>query len=86
MIVLPDFPDTWKTLTEEERHVANRRLELDAAEADIDEPGGMTQLRCIKLAFMDPKTWVLALAYHGITGAAGLVIPFHWRNVLSKST
>ena len=73
MVVLPDFPDTWKALSEEERHVANRRLALDAAEADIDEPGGMSQLRGIKLAFMDPKTWVLALAYHGITGAAGLV-------------
>jgi hypothetical protein len=74
MVILPDFPDTWKALTDEERHVANRRLALDAAEADIDEPGGMTQLRGIKLAFMDPKTWVLAVAYHGITGAAGLVI------------
>jgi hypothetical protein len=77
MIILPDFPDTWKALSEEERHVANRRLALDAAEADIDEPGGMSQLRGIKLAFMDPKTWVLALAYHGITGAAGLVV-LHW--------
>jgi len=71
MVILPDFPDTWKALSEEERHVANRRLALDAAEADIDEPGGMTQLRGIKLAFLDPKTWVLAVAYHGITGAAG---------------
>lgn len=71
MLVLPDFPDTWKALTPEERHVANRRLALDAAEADVDEPGGMSQLRGIKLAFLDPKTWVLAIAYHGITGAAG---------------
>jgi len=79
MIVLPDFPDTWKALTEEERHVANRRLALDAAEADVDEPGGMSQVRGIKLAFLDPKTWVLAIAYHGITGAAGSVV-FHRRH------
>ncbi|GAB7324529.1 hypothetical protein MBLNU13_g08435t1 [Cladosporium sp. NU13] len=71
MVVLPDFPDTWKALSPEERHVANRRLALDAAEADVDEAGGMSQLRGIKLAFLDPKTWVLAIAYHGITGAAG---------------
>jgi hypothetical protein len=71
MVVLPDFPDTWKALSPEERHVANRRLALDAAEADVDEAGGMSQIRGIKLAFLDPKTWVLALAYHGITGAAG---------------
>ncbi|KAM0718040.1 hypothetical protein Q7P37_006372 [Cladosporium fusiforme] len=71
MFVLPDFPETWKALSPEERHVANRRLALDAAEADVDEPGGMSQLRGIKLAFLDPKTWVLAVAYHGITGAAG---------------
>ncbi|KAL1586108.1 hypothetical protein WHR41_04747 [Cladosporium halotolerans] len=71
MVVLPDFPDTWKSLSPEEKHVANRRLALDAAEADVDEPGGMSQLRGIKLAFLDPKTWVLAIAYHGITGAAG---------------
>jgi hypothetical protein len=51
--------------------VANRRLALDAAEADVDEAGGMSQIRGIKLAFLDPKTWVLAIAYHGITGAAG---------------
>ena len=71
MVVLPDFPDTWKSLTPEERHVANRRLALDAAEADVDEAGGMSQLRGIKLALLDPKTWVLDVAYHGITGAAG---------------
>lgn len=46
-------------------------MALDAAESDLDEAGGMTQLRGIKLAFSDPKTYILALAYHGVTGAAG---------------
>lgn len=72
VIILPDFPDTWKALSEEERHVANRRLAIEAAEADIDEKGGMSQLRGIKLALSDPKTYLLALAYHGQTGAAGI--------------
>jgi len=53
------------------KHVANRRLAIEAAEADVDEAGGMSQWRGIVLAFKDPKTYVLALAYHGITGAAG---------------
>lgn len=32
----------------------------------------MSQLRGIKLALTDPKTYLLALAYHGQTGAAGI--------------
>lgn len=72
IFVLPDFPDTWRSLSDEERHVANRRLAVDAAEADLDDAGGMSQLRGIKLALSDPKTYLLALAYHGQTGAAGI--------------
>jgi hypothetical protein len=37
----------------------------------MDEAGGMSQIRGMKLAFLDPKTYLLALAYMGITGAAG---------------
>lgn len=72
VIILPDFPDTWKKLTEDERRVATRRLAIEASEADVDEAGGMSQLRGIKLALTDPKTYLLALAYHGQTGAAGI--------------
>jgi MFS family permease len=68
-LVLPDFPDTWKKLSEDERRVATRRLAIEASEADVDEAGGMSQLRGIKLALTDPKTYLLALAYHGQTGA-----------------
>lgn len=135
-LILPDFPDTWKKLSEDERRVATRRLAIEASEADVDEAGGMSQLRgkklldttftpsenkytpflacttktsgatdfrtccgrppvaysllCwheatpllfrwltsnavgIKLALTDPKTYLLALAYHGQTGAAGI--------------
>lgn len=62
---------TWKALSPEEKHVANRRMAVDAAEADVDVPGGMTHFTGMKLAFTDPKTYLLAIAYHGITGAAG---------------
>ncbi|KAK3203134.1 hypothetical protein GRF29_112g362678 [Pseudopithomyces chartarum] len=71
VLILPDFPDTWRALSPQEKHVANRRLAIDAAEADVDEEGGMSQIRGMKLAFLDPKTYLLALAYMGITGAAG---------------
>lgn len=69
--VLPDFPNNWKALSPEMKHVANRRLAVEAGEADVDEGGSMSQLQGIKAAFSDPKTYILALGYHGITGAAG---------------
>lgn len=69
--MLPDFPDTWRLLTPEMKAVANRRMALDAREADVDVGGGMSQLQGLKAAFTDPKTYILSLAYHGITGAAG---------------
>lgn len=70
-IVLPDFPHTWKALSPELKHVANGRLAIEAAEADIDEAGGMSQLRGFKLAMKDVNTYLLAVAYMCTTGAAG---------------
>ncbi|EXJ58418.1 hypothetical protein A1O7_05843 [Cladophialophora yegresii CBS 114405] len=71
IFVLPDFPSTWKRLSPEMKHVANRRLAVEAAEADVDEAGGMSQLKGFKLAMTDSKTYMLAIAYMCITGAAG---------------
>lgn len=71
VLILPDFPDTWGALSPEEKHVANRRLAIDAAGADVDEAGGMSQIRGMKLAFQDPKTYLLAIAYMGLAGAGG---------------
>ncbi|KAK5056223.1 hypothetical protein LTR84_012776 [Exophiala bonariae] len=71
MFVLPDFPDTWKSLSPEMKHVANRRLAIEAAEADVDEAGAMSQVRGLKLALTDSSTYMLAIAYMAITGAAG---------------
>ncbi|EAW12338.1 putative MFS transporter [Aspergillus clavatus NRRL 1] len=69
--LLPDFPSTWKLLSEEERQVATRRLVIEAAEADVDEGGKMSQVKGLKMAFSDIKTYVLAIAYLAITGASG---------------
>ena len=55
VFVLPDFPDTWKKLSPELKHVANRRMAIDAAEADVDVGGRMSYLSGAKLAFADPR-------------------------------
>jgi len=70
-IILPDFPDTWRALSPELKAVANRRLAIEAAEADVDEAGAMSQIKGFKLAMTDPNTYILALAYLCTTGAAG---------------
>ncbi|KAL4885731.1 major facilitator superfamily domain-containing protein [Aspergillus karnatakaensis] len=70
-VVLPDFPETWKGIPEELRHVAVKRLAIEAAQADVDAGGGMSQVKGLKLAFADIKTYVLAIAYLAITGATG---------------
>lgn len=50
------------------KDVAIRRLAIEATEADIDN---ISQMQALKLAFTDIKTYVLALGYMCITGAAG---------------
>lgn len=70
--ILPDFPETWKALTEEERHVATRRLALEATEADVDEGGALSQLNGLKLALTDINTWILAIGYLCVVGTASL--------------
>lgn len=88
--ILPDFPETWRLLSPEMKAVASRRLALDAARADVDEEGGMSQIRGLKLAFTDIKTYVFALIYMSITGASGFQMYFptltatlHYNHVIS---
>ncbi|KAL4784994.1 major facilitator superfamily domain-containing protein [Aspergillus varians] len=70
-VLLPDFPETWRLLPEEMKHVAKKRLAIEAAQADVDAAGGMSQVKGLKMAFSDIKTYALALAYLAITGASG---------------
>lgn len=72
VFILPDFPHTWSRLTPEMQTVAQRRMALDAAAADVDTAGGaMGQLKGIKAALIDPKTYLLAFMYHCVVGASG---------------
>ncbi|KAL3486054.1 major facilitator superfamily domain-containing protein [Aspergillus germanicus] len=70
-VLLPDFPENWRRLPEEMRHVAIKRLAVEARQADVDAGTGMSQMTGLKLAFKDPKTYALAIAYMAITGASG---------------
>lgn len=70
-VVLPDFPENWKLLSEEMRSVASRRLAVDTAEVDVDESGSKGQIQGLKQAMCDVKTYLLAIAFHCIVGASG---------------
>ncbi|KAL4998933.1 major facilitator superfamily domain-containing protein [Aspergillus recurvatus] len=70
-VVLPDFPENWRLLPEEMKHVAVKRLAIEAAQADVDEAGKGSQVKGLKMAFADIKTYALAVAYMAITGASG---------------
>ena len=65
-VIMPDFPDTWKALSPEMKHVANKRLAIDGAEVDTDV--GISQWTGFKMAMTDPKTYILAVAYHALAG------------------
>ncbi|OXV08925.1 hypothetical protein Egran_03312 [Elaphomyces granulatus] len=71
VFVLPDFPDNWRLLTPGIKDVANRRLAIDAAEADIDDKGYRSQIRGLRLAFTDMRAYIFAMSYMCISGAAG---------------
>lgn len=95
-VFLPDFPQTWRALTPEMKHVgkpserarttsertaqqkadpgnttANRRLALEAAEADADDGTVSSQLHGLKLCFTDVKVWLFVFIYMGLTAAQG---------------
>jgi hypothetical protein len=61
------LPGGWSLVS----HHKSKATAIDAAEADMDEPDGMSQLKGLKLAFADSKTYVLTLGYFSITSASG---------------
>lgn len=50
---------------------ANRRIALEAADADVDDEGKMSQICGLKLAVLDSKTQILTGIYMCLTGAQG---------------
>ena len=53
------------------RFAANRRLALEAAEADEDDGKAGSQLAGLKLCVTDPKVWIFAFVYMFLTGVLG---------------
>lgn len=71
VVILPDFPSTWRVLSPEMKHVAERRMAIDAAQADVDEPGVKAQIQGLVAALSDSRTYILSIAYLCIVGASG---------------
>ncbi|GAQ09820.1 uncharacterized transporter C1683.12 [Aspergillus lentulus] len=69
--LLPDFPENWRALSPEMKHVAIRRMALQAAESDLDEGNASSQLTGLKLAFADPKLYLFAGIYICMVGSFG---------------
>ncbi|KAF8462701.1 major facilitator superfamily domain-containing protein [Kalaharituber pfeilii] len=57
--ILPDFPRSTTWLTDLERDLASWRLEDDIGEADWEGTGSQKLMHGLKLAFKDPKLYIL---------------------------
>lgn len=73
--ILPDFPKSTPWLTEIERDLATWRLEADIGEKDWEGSGQEKMMRGLKLAFGDPKTYILMVCVFCIV-ASGSVTNF----------
>ncbi|TVY21478.1 MFS transporter prlL [Lachnellula arida] len=73
--ILPNFPQTTGWLTEEERQLAVWRLEEDIGQEDWSDSKQQSFKEGLKLAVLDPKTYVLMVMLFGIV-ASGSVTNF----------
>jgi hypothetical protein len=76
ILVLPDFPQNWKRLSPEMKHVATRRMAIEAAQADVDDSGGMSHVKRLFLAMKDLRVHVMAIGYMTHTAAGGFQFVF----------
>lgn len=73
--ILPNFPRTTSWLTTEERELAIWRLQEDIGEDDWVDGAHQSFGQGAKMAFADPKTYVLTILVFGIV-ASGTVTNF----------
>ncbi|TVY35026.1 MFS transporter, partial [Lachnellula occidentalis] len=78
--ILPDYPTSTKWLSEREIMIAEKRLVDDTGIADEDDENDGA-FHGLKLAVMDPKVWLLALAYH--TTIMGLSFSYFFPTITS---
>jgi hypothetical protein len=67
MYILPDYPNTTKWLTENERKLAILRVAEEASEKDSQ---GSRTVEGLKLAFMDPILYIIWMMQLGLNTAA----------------
>ncbi|KAJ5167502.1 uncharacterized protein N7482_006283 [Penicillium canariense] len=72
IFILPNFPRTTSWLTEEEKALATWRLEEDIGEDDWVDSEHQSFLHGAKLAFTDPKTYLLMLMILCIVSSASV--------------
>ncbi|KAI1270191.1 MFS general substrate transporter [Xylariaceae sp. FL1019] len=70
--ILPNFPNTTKWLSEDEKALAVWRLEEDIGQADWVDEGQKSLWYGAKLAFADPKTYILTTILTGIVSSGGV--------------
>jgi len=77
-LVLPNFPRTTTWLTEEERALAVWRLQEDVGADDWIDSEHQSFVVGLKLAFSDPKTYVLMVLLFGFVASGSVTNFFPW--------
>ncbi|RAL01117.1 MFS general substrate transporter [Aspergillus ibericus CBS 121593] len=74
--IVPDLPRTTSWLTTDEKVLAAWRLEKDIGEDDWVDNEHQSMFNGAKLAFKDPKTWLLLGVIYGCTSAGSVTTFF----------
>ena len=73
VFILPNFPETTKWLTEEERELAIWRLKLDTAgEKNEAVSNKQPMVEGFKMLIKDPKNWILVFVVYGAASAIAI--------------
>ncbi|KAI9799877.1 MAG: hypothetical protein M1833_003799 [Piccolia ochrophora] len=70
--ILLDFPATSPRLTDREKHIAIRRLQLDNVTAKTDHYPDPSHLRALQQALSSWRTWLFTFGYMVIVGSSTL--------------
>ncbi|KAJ0119630.1 MFS general substrate transporter [Diaporthe amygdali] len=76
VFIIPDVPRTTRWLSEEEKQLAAWRLQADIGEDDWVDSQHQSPVHGLKLAFTDPKTWLLLLVIYGSTASGSMTTFF----------
>lgn len=79
VFILPDYPQTTRWMSPEEKRIAEGRLIIDAGVSSEDSMGQeITAMQGLLMAVKDPKVWLLGLTYHAtIMGLSVRLLHLH---------